>query len=254
MTVYKVSSAAPSVPSARIVSWGESSVGIEFIRYFGAFRLAGWLQRGEIMRGIRAAICATLLSALAAPAAAVTTDQVVALKKAGVSDAVVLALIERDHTVFSIAPEQIVALQREGLSEALIIAMLKSGQDADDAARAESAYASAIVAAAIPPGPEILIVGHGPERPNTYHRDGFFTNNPSPYLFPSYRRSFAYDVPYLPHEDKGYLAPRLSTRGDRYRQPRALCYAQMSSSASGANSLTYVTECPPVLQPSRRLR
>ena len=204
------------------------------------------------MRRIPVFFLFAFLTALASPAAAVTTDQVVALKKAGVSDAVILALIERDHTVFSIAPEQILALQREGLSEALIIAMLKSGQDADEAARAESAYANAVVAAAIAPGPEILIVGHGPERPNTYHRDGFFRNVTSPYLFPSYRRSF-YDVPYLPLEEKTYLAPRFSTYGDRYRQPRSLCYAQVASSASGSNSLTYVTECPPVLQP-RRLR
>ncbi len=115
------------------------------------------------MRGIRATFLLLFLSVVASPAAAVTTDQVVALKKSGVSDAVILALIERDRTVFTIAPEQIVALQREGLSEALIIAMLRSGQEADEAARAESSYASAVVAAAIAPGPEILIVGHGPD-------------------------------------------------------------------------------------------
>jgi hypothetical protein len=214
------------------------------------------------MRGFRVFILLAGLIAVASAASAVTTDQVVALKKAGVSDAVVLALIERDHTVFSIAPEQIVALQREGLSEALILAMLKSGQDADEAVRAESAYANAAIAAAIAPGPEILIVGHGPERPNTYHYDGFFTNANNPYLFPLHSGSYfpSYGSPY-----EGYVpgavpfvgprfSPRASARGDRYSQPRALCYARVASSASAANSLTYVTECPPVLQPSRRLR
>src|SRR6266446_6596830 len=44
---------------------------------------------------------------------AVTVDQVVALKRAGVTDAVVLALIDRDRTVFGIEPEQIIALQRD---------------------------------------------------------------------------------------------------------------------------------------------
>jgi hypothetical protein len=205
------------------------------------------------MRGFRVFVLSAGLLALASSASAVTTDQVVALKKAGVSDAVILALMERDHTVFSIAPEQIVALQREGLSETLIIAMLKSGQEGEEAARAESAYANAVVAAAIAPGPEILIVGHGPERPNTYHRDGFFTNTSTPFLFPSYRRTFA-DVPYVPYGDRTYHDPRVAPRGDRYSQTRALCYAQVSSSASRSTSLTYVTECPPVLQPSRRLR
>lgn len=210
------------------------------------------------MRGIRAIFLLLFLSAAPSPAAAVTTDQVVALKKAGVSDAVILALIERDRTVFSIAPEQIIALQREGLGEALIIAMLKSGQAGDEAARAESAYASAVVAAAIAPGPEILIVGHGPERPNTYHRDGFFSNSTSPYLFPPFLRSFVpsyglpYDVPYAPDENP-YIAPRFASRADRKLQPRALCYAQTSTSASRSSALTYVAECPPVLQP-RRLR
>jgi hypothetical protein len=74
-----------------------------------------------------------------------------ALKKAGVSDAVILALIERDHTVFSIAPEQIVALQREAERD-LIIAMLKSGQDADEAVRANRRTRTRSMAAAIAPG------------------------------------------------------------------------------------------------------
>ena len=162
--------------------------------------MANALHRGRTMRGIRATFLLLFLSVVSSPAAAVTTDQVVALKKAGVSDAVILALIERDRTVFTIAPEQIVALQREGLSEALIIAMLRSGQEADETARAESSYANAVIAAAIAPGPEILIVGHGPERPNTYHRDGFFVNSPPgsylfPSLFPSYSRR-SYVPPY----------------------------------------------------------
>src|SRR6476619_3084545 len=47
-------------------------------------------------RGIRVFSISVLL-ACAAPASAVTLDQVLSLKKAGVTDAVVLALIERDH-------------------------------------------------------------------------------------------------------------------------------------------------------------
>src|SRR5262245_56660189 len=132
------------------------------------------------MRRMSAILGLLFVMAVPSLAAAVTTDQVVALKKAGVSDAVILALIERDRTVFSIAPEQIVALQREGLSEEIIIAMLKTGRTADDAARVESAYTNAVVSAAMGQGPDILIVGHGPERPNTYHYDGFFTNANNP--------------------------------------------------------------------------
>ena len=41
-------------------------------------------------------------------ALAISVDQVVALAKAGVTDTVILALIDRDRTVFAIEPEQIV--------------------------------------------------------------------------------------------------------------------------------------------------
>jgi len=209
------------------------------------------------MRGIRTFLVFLFVTAAPSLALAVTTEQVVALKQAGVSDAVILALIERDRTVFSIAPEQIVALQHDGLSETLIVAMLKSGREGDEAARAESAYQSAAIAAAIAPGPEVLIVGHGPERPNTYHYDGFFTNANNPYLFPLHGGA------YFPSYGSGYegsvpgaypvIAPRLTPRVDRSVRPRALCYAQTRTTSSGSNALTYVTVCPPVLQPNRKL-
>ena len=206
------------------------------------------------MRAIRA--FSVLLILLVAPvaASAVTLDQVTALHKAGVTDAVILALIERDRTVFSIQPEDIITLQRDGLSEALIIAMLKSGKDADEAVRAESAYTQAMIAAALAPAPEVLIVGHGPERPNTYHGDGFFVNsNPGPYFVPPYfgssLRSYRWtsQLPYASRDDRFHTSPR----GDRFIQPRELCYAQVTSSASRGSSVPFVTECPAVMQPKR---
>lgn len=208
------------------------------------------------MRGLRTAFLLMVLSAAASPAVAVTTEQIVALKRSGVSDAVILALIERDNTVFTLAPEQIVALQRQGLSEALIIAMLRTGQIANEAVRAESENAQATIAAALPPGPDILIVGHGPTRPNTYHYDGFFTNVNNPYLFPLYAGQ---NFPTYPSYE-GYVPGAVPLYGpwsngqwsNRFSQ-RALCKAQMSTSASGPNSASFLTECPPVLQP-RRLR
>src|SRR6266508_4032034 len=183
-----------------------------------------------------------VLASVPSMVAAVTLDQVLALKKAGVTDAVVLALIERDHAVFTIQPEQIVVLQHEGLSEPLIIAMLKSGQAADEAARAESAYASAMIAAAIAPGPQVLIVGHGPERPNTPHRDGFWTRPRiySPLIDMPYDSPFTvpFDTPYA----MPYAMPRVIPRAERFVQPRALCYAQVNTSATRSNALPFVTE------------
>jgi len=191
-------------------------------------------------RTVMKAALVLLLALVPAAASAITTDQIVAMQKAGVSEAVILALIERDGTVFSLQPEQIVALQREGVSEAIILAMVKTGRDSDQAARAESADASASIAASIT-GPQVLIVGHGPERPNTDHPNGWFMNTLSPTFFVP-----PYGFGYAPYAGSPYAGRGM--RGDRYGAP-SLCFAQVNTSASRSASLGFVTTCPPVLQP-----
>src|SRR4030088_3161144 len=112
-------------------------------------------------------------------ASAITIDQVVALAKAGITDTVILALIDRDRTVFAIEPEQIVTLQRDGLSEKVILAMVRSGRaEGEQAARADAAYNSAAIASALWTEPLTVMVGHGPDRPNTPHIDGFYSGPP----------------------------------------------------------------------------
>lgn len=69
-----------------------------------------------------------------AVASALTLDEIVYMSKAGVSESIILALIDRDKTVFTMAPEQVVALQKDGVSEAVILAMLKSGRAEGNAA------------------------------------------------------------------------------------------------------------------------
>jgi hypothetical protein len=181
-------------------------------------------------------------------ASAVTLDQVLALKKAGVTDAVVLALIDRDRTVFSIEPEQVVTLQRDGLSETLILAMLKSGrEEGDQAARADAAYNAAAISAALAPAPELVIVGHGPDRPNTPVHP-FYSSPPLPlyaavpYAVPSYSRSW---TPSHRRQD----TPSYGAR--RFDEPRAMCYAQVNTPRTTV-PLSFVTECPRVMQPARR--
>ena len=96
--------------------------------------MGGMIRRGVILG------CLTVLLLAPRAASAITVDQVVALAKSGVTDAVILALIDRDRTVFAIEPEQIVTLQRDGLSETVILAMLSSGRaEGDQAARADAA-------------------------------------------------------------------------------------------------------------------
>jgi hypothetical protein len=117
------------------------------------------------MTAIRAVVSLLLFLLLAPTAAfAVTLDQIVALSKAGVSETVILALIDRDKTVFSIEPDQLSKLQRDGVSEPVILAMLKSGRvEGDAAATAAAEMNAAFYFATADPYPQVAIVGHGPE-------------------------------------------------------------------------------------------
>src|SRR6476659_5757148 len=94
------------------------------------------VARSRIMRApFRNTILAGALALgvlLPTTASAVTVDEIVGLARAGVTDAIILALIDRDKTLFAIEPEQIVKLQKDGVSEAVILAMLKSGREEGD--------------------------------------------------------------------------------------------------------------------------
>ena len=193
-------------------------------------------------------VLAIIASGLLVPraASAVTIEQVLALANAGVTEVVILALVDRDRTVFAIEPEQIVTLKREGLSDTLILAMLKSGRaEGELAARADAAYNSAAIASALATEPLTVMVGHGPDRPNTPHIDGFYSGPPVSTFVPAQ-----------------YYAPQYYAPAFRYRAPppfgsqrstesRALCYAQVNTPRS-TNSLSFVTECPAVMQGHRR--
>ena len=169
----------------------------------------------------RAVVLGMIASGLLAPraASAVTIAQVIALAKSGVTDVVILALIDRDRTVFAIEPEQIVTLKRDGLTDTLILALLTSGRaEGEQAARADAAYNSAAIASALATEPQTVMVGHGPDRPNT------------PYYAPTFR--YRAPPPFGSHRSTG---------------PRALCYAQVNTPRS-TTPLSFVTECPAVMQ------
>ena len=81
----------------------------------------------------------TLITALvlglctAAPAFAVSVHDLVELSKAGLSDDVLVALIETDNTQFSLDAPKILELRAAGISERVITAMIKSGRVAEEA-------------------------------------------------------------------------------------------------------------------------
>src|SRR5579864_1073819 len=121
--VYQISRASPGVPFERMCP-GARALG---------HKMKGTMRRSALLI-LTLGICFTPQNA-----SAVTVDEIVQLANAGISDAVILALLDRDRTVLTIAPEDLVVLKQDGLSDALIIAMLKSGrEEAEAAMRAES--------------------------------------------------------------------------------------------------------------------
>ena len=69
-----------------------------------------------------------------APASAVTINDIISLSKAGVSEPVILALIDRDKSVFTLSAEQLVTLQKAGVTDTIVIAMLRGGREEPPAA------------------------------------------------------------------------------------------------------------------------
>jgi hypothetical protein len=182
-------------------------------------------------------------------ASAATMDQIVALTKAGVSEPIILALIERDRTVFTIEPEQLVKLKQDGVSEAIILAMLKSGRaEGDEQARADSAQKAAMILSSLSVVPEVVLLGHGPDAPNV--REHFYSSYapvdllPVPYGFP-YAVPYASD--YAPrHRPRRRVVPGLSP----VHTSPALCMAQVATGPVPPmiGSKGFVTVCPEPLR------
>ena len=152
---------------------------------------------------MRAVVSLLLFLALtSATASAVSIQEIVALSNSGVSDEVILTLIERDNTIFTIEPDQLVVLQRQGVSQAVVLAMLRSGRQPATPTQAADA-ATALPHGVVGFAPETVIVGHGPDRPNTYHQ----FDHPFDYL------AAAATVPYLVYVPAQSLCLAAPSRG-----------------------------------------
>jgi len=239
------------------LSCGESSRRRIFLMFRGV-PVGGAVAFLRSVGAVRTAIGMVVLIAMlgvTVDASAVTVEQIVALSKAGVSEAVILALLDRDRTILPIEPDQIVALKREGISDKVVVAMLRSGRDEGDAAaRADASMNAANILSSLTmsaqPNPEVVVVGHGPDRPNTGAasdevdrtiRRGPIIPPYVPYGAP-YRRGFASRAYGASKHDRTYA----------YRGDRLLCLAQVNTAAGRGPA--FVTECPALMQPLLRVR
>jgi hypothetical protein len=247
------------------------------------------LHASTVVRSLchRFGLAATVAASLLVPttASAVTVEQIVGLAKAGVTDTVILALIDRDRTIFALDPDQLIALKADGVSEPVILAMLKSGRDEGDRAmQAASDLTTAMYLAERSPGPEVVIIGHGPDVPNTAHPYGFYSGPPAggylalPYVselrssdrgMRSSRsalrnsQSVVRNVgspsaiqPVVPPigsvipptgsviPPTGSVIPPVAQRRTEPPAPRALCRADVRT-ATSTQPLSFLTECPP---------
>jgi hypothetical protein len=187
------------------------------------------------MRTTLASALAVVLALAPVVASAATIEEIVRLSKSRVSDDVILALIERDKTIFTIGPDDLVALKSDGVSEAVVVAMLKSGRAEGEAAVARQAAQAAAERAEVAwLTPNVVVVGHGPDRPNTGYYDRF-SSPPRPWPL---------SAEFFP----GGLSP--VPLANAFLARRSLCLAEMRTGPSRA-AFTYVTECPSQLEHRR---
>jgi hypothetical protein len=204
------------------------------------------------MRRLASAALFVVLTLTPAVASAVTVDQIVALSKAGISEAIILALIERDKTVLTIDPEQLVSLRRDGLSENVIVAMLKSGrEEGEAAANAAAALNSAVIMSSLSPAPDVVVIGHDPERPNVYsngYGNGYWTSPAMQDIVPQYGLPY-YGLPTYAAR-RGRRAPPLNVRPivpPPGQSPTGVCTTFPSNVGAPpmVGSRGFVTSCPP---------
>lgn len=108
---------------------------------------------------------------LAPPALAVSIRDLVALSQAGLSDDILIALIEADRNDFALDGPRILELRAQGISDDVILAMLNVSRER----RAEAAASSEAPEAVNPDphdgAPNFVIIGEEPEPPPPPRRE-----------------------------------------------------------------------------------
>ena len=100
-------------------------------------------------------LAVTLAAALGGTAEALTIRDVIELSRAGLSDDVILALIEVDRGVYPTDPATLKHLKASGVSDRVMIALVRSGREG-----VEPPPPPQVLPVADPPEPQVVVIDH----------------------------------------------------------------------------------------------
>jgi hypothetical protein len=112
------------------------------------------------MRALALSVVILAGSAMAAPAEALTTRDIIELTRAGLGEDVLLALIEVDGSVFAIDPATLKALKAAGVSEKVIVALVRSGREPAVVPSPMPAVDPPPAEADPAPQPQVVVIDH----------------------------------------------------------------------------------------------
>jgi hypothetical protein len=116
-----------------------------------------------------AALAAVVAVSFAARADALTVRDVIELSKAGVSDQVLLALIDVDQRVYTVDATAVKQMKEAGVSDTVVLAMIHAGRDTTDSAPAAADSTAPVQTSSAPaplqPQPQVVVIDHASAQP-----------------------------------------------------------------------------------------
>lgn len=113
----------------------------------------------------RLLIAFSLTLGIAAPAHAVSLHDLIDLSRSGLSDDILIALVESERSVFRLTPEDLKELKAQGLSDRLLLHLLQTPALREEAARVEAFERRLEIASQAPqpapaaaPDPEVIVI------------------------------------------------------------------------------------------------
>lgn len=116
------------------------------------------MRRLSIVAGMAIGLAVLAFSSVAS---ALTIHDVIELSKAGVSDEVLLELIQVDHRVYTIDADAVKRMKTGGVSDAVMLAMIRAGR------AVAPSDAAAVPPPATAPQPQVIVVDHADAQPAT---------------------------------------------------------------------------------------